>query len=368
MKKRILSTLLTLTFVMSSFAVAQPTALAWQTDLPTGTEAGSGGGGGTGGGTGTEFHYWPDSSTIKDGETDVPSDAVLMLMFSNNVSGEEVLDQNAAKIKVTDAAGAAVDFTVTSVPEGKEVPDLFLYRRYLSINIKNWKSEETYTITIAPGIQAKNGNALTEGYTLRFTTAKEDATTKIIELNKAAAYLSGYEDDTMRPDAEITRAEVSTILTKIIQSAPDATKPAVVTDASDGWYKDYVTFALNKGLMNGYEDGTFRPNAKMTRAEFVTAIRKLTDPKTGAIPFTDVGDHWAATNIASGYINNLIKGYEDGTFRPDKTITRAEVASIINKVIDKQVNLTEKQENIKTFTDLTQDHWGYESLITATLN
>lgn len=375
MKKKLVSCLLAGAMIMSAplasvFNFDEPVSLAWETELPSGQPGGTGGGGGTGqGGGNTAFSFNAEGSTIKDGETGVPKNALLMLLYSNNVSGPEVLEQNAEKISVTDSEGNPVEITVTSVPEGKTVEDEFEYRRYLSINIKDFKAGEKYTITVAPGIQAKNGTVLDDGYSITFTTAEEGEEPAEVVVNPDAAYLNGYTDGSMKPDAQITRAEVSKILKSVITEAPDAENPAAVTDInSDAWYAGDVEFAVNKGLMKGYEDKTFRPDNNMTRAEFVTAILKLTELKSGDAPFSDIGEHWAKANIVSAYVNELINGYNDGTFKPDASITRVEVAKIMNLVIGKERNLEEEKNNIKDYTDLTDAHWGYESIITATLN
>lgn len=374
MKRKLVSCLLAGAMIMSApvasvFNIDEPVALAWQTELPDGQPGGTGGGGGTGqGGGNTAFTFSAEGSTIKDGETGVPKNALLMLLYSNNVSGPEVREQNAEKISVTDSQGNPVEITVTSVPEGITVEDEFEYRRYLSINIQDFKAGEKYTITVAPGIQAKNGTVLDEGYSITFTAAEEGEEQDIV-VDSNAAYLNGYTDGTMKPDAQITRAEVSKILNSVIKEAPDAESPADVTDiSSEAWYAADVQFALNKGLMKGYDDKTFRPDNNMTRAEFVTAILKLTEFKTGNAPFNDIEEHWANANIVSAYVNEIINGYTDGTFKPDASITRAEVAKIMNQVIGKSRDLEAEKDNIKDYTDLSTEHWGYSSIITATLN
>lgn len=161
------------------------------------------------------------------------------------------------------------------------------------------------------------------------------------------------------------------VISSIIKAAPDDENPAKVTDIEDKWYKEYAEFVLSKGIMKGDAKGTFRPNDNISRQEFVTAIKSLMEKKEAENPFTDVKeDSCAYEHIISAYANGFIKGYEeDGReFKPTNNITRAEVATIINNVIGKSVDLEANKDKIKDYTDLSDSHWAYKAVITATID
>ena len=167
--------------------------------------------------------------------------------------------------------------------------------------------------------------------------AKDDG-----KLNKTDhfAYIIGYPDGTVHPNGEITRAEVATIFFRLLK---DDVRNAYFTsyntysDVQLGkWYNNPISTMSALGIINGYPDGTFRPNAPITRAEFAAIAARFDETATrGTTTFVDVYGHWAADEIAKAYGNDWIKGYPDGTFRPDRNITRAEAMALINRVLDR---------------------------------
>ena len=162
------------------------------------------------------------------------------------------------------------------------------------------------------------------------------------KLNKTDhfAYIIGYPDGTVHPNGEITRAEVATIFFRLLK---DDVRNAYFTsyntysDVKLGkWYNNPISTMSALGIINGYPDGTFRPDAPITRAEFAAIAARFDETATrGTTTFVDVYGHWAADEIAKAYGNDWIKGYPDGTFRPDRNITRAEAMTLINRVLDR---------------------------------
>lgn len=385
MKKRIasivLSTVIVASPITSIFNQDAGVVLAWQDTLPEGEEGGSGQGGGNGGGQEAKpFIFLADESTIKDGEVDVPEEALFMLKFSNNASDEEVFESNKEKIKVyeiTDEGEKLADYTITEIPKGYEDEDEFLYRRYIAINFNEYKPSTVYKIAVEAGVEARNGTKLEEGFEISFTSAGEDEKPPVVTpiekivVDSNAKYLDGFEDGTIKPDADITRAEVAKILTDVIESAPDVEETPLIKDLKDGaWYESYAKFVISKGIMVGDENGNFRPNDKMTRAEVVTTIRDLISSDIEKEnKFTDLTDkHWAYNHIMSAYNAGHVSGFSDGSFKPDAKISRAEVAQIINNVIGKEVDLEANKDKIKSYKDLEKNHWGYKAMITGTLD
>jgi len=152
------------------------------------------------------------------------------------------------------------------------------------------------------------------------------------------AYIVGYEDGTVRPMQNITRAEVAAIFYRLLNEPVRVQYHTTVNsfaDVSEGdWYNDVVSTMAAMGVVGGYPDGKYHPNAPITRAEFAAiATRFDRFDHIQHTSFTDISDHWAQQNIAAAAVNGWVAGYEDSTFRPDQYITRAEVIAIINRVL-----------------------------------
>ncbi|MFP5528734.1 S-layer homology domain-containing protein, partial [Peptococcus simiae] len=126
---------------------------------------------------------------------------------------------------------------------------------------------------------------------------------------------------------------------------------------------------VKAGLMTGYEDGSFRPDAPITRAEFAKVIQKIDKQNTtDNLPFADVQGHWAHQAITQAYANGRISGYPDGSFKPERKISRAEAASILNAVFDRKVDkegLAKVDGKVKTFPDLQEGQWYYYDMVEA---
>lgn len=150
----------------------------------------------------------------------------------------------------------------------------------------------------------------------------------------AKELILGYEDATYRPDKGLTRAEAVTVLMKAF--AETETKANTFTDvAADHWALEYISKAANKGLITGYADGTFRPDQSITRAELSQIVVKAFELKgANAANFTDVNkDDWFYAAVDALFTNKVVIGYGDQTFKPESTITRAEFAQIVAKLV-----------------------------------
>lgn len=191
-------------------------------------------------------------------------------------------------------------------------------------------------------------------------------------LERHDAYISGYPDGTVRPDGKITRAEVSAIFARLTEnSAPANYSPKFSDVLAYDWFCDSVMKLSNKDIIKGYPDGTFKPNKSITRAEFaVIASKYIKNPKTADETFSDVPmNHWAKDAIAMVKAEGWISGYTDGTFKPDAPITRAEAVSIVNRMFDRAADgefVREHGFEITKFGDLSTNHWAYYEMIEAT--
>ena len=180
------------------------------------------------------------------------------------------------------------------------------------------------------------------------------------------AYISGYEDGTFRPDNTITRAEAAAIIARC-SSDFDENKmySSNFTDVSgDEWYANYVGYAAEKGYISGYDGGPFKADIDITRGELAVILSKYGSFDGDGIctEFSDVpNDYYATGYIKSLYDENIVSGYEDGTFKPDNSVTRAEAVTMMNKVLDNPI--AENAEN--PFGDVSPNHWAYNQIMTA---
>lgn len=182
------------------------------------------------------------------------------------------------------------------------------------------------------------------------------------------AYIYGYEDGTFRPDGNMTRAEAIAMLARLAKlDTSDASRPNY-RDVRSGWYNGAINAMVKAGYMKGYSDGTFRPDEKITRAEFAQMLTAVDKANRTNVPFADVKGHWALPAIEQAYANGRIKGYPDGSFRPNHWITRAESVTIVNRLFNRPVNekaLATMRGDMKNFKDISPKHWAYYQILGA---
>ena len=187
------------------------------------------------------------------------------------------------------------------------------------------------------------------------------------------AYVVGYPDGMVYPQKNITRAEVATIFFRLLE---DETREANMTksngynDMKDGaWYTCAVSTLSKMGIIKGYEDGSFKPDASISRAEFA-AIAARFDPDGDKTPatFSDVSSHWAKDEISIAANHGWIKGYEDGSFKPDQKITRAETMTLVNRVLKRLPETKDDlHKDMKTWPDnQNESAWFYLAVQEAT--
>ena len=187
------------------------------------------------------------------------------------------------------------------------------------------------------------------------------------------AYIVGYGNGEVRPQNNITRAEVATIFFRLLTDDvrdENLTKTNRYSDVTRAdWYNTAVSTLSSMGIITGYPDGTFRPNAAITRAEFAAIAARFDSngDKTTA-KFSDIATHWAKDEISIAYNNGWINGYPDGTFGPQRDITRAETMTLVNRVLNRQPE-TENDllPNMVTWTDNANPNaWYYLAVQEAT--
>lgn len=191
------------------------------------------------------------------------------------------------------------------------------------------------------------------------------------------AYIYGYEDGTLRPEANITRAEVAAIFYRLVREDVRQQYYTLACDypdvPMDSWYRAEVATMTNLGILEGYPDGTFRPDDLITRAELTTIVSRFTEPEWSLnkkTAFVDIDGHWANDEIRSVEDKNWIVGYPDSTFRPDNTITRAETVTIVNRMLHRLPERFEDLlEEMPTWPDnLDLRQWYYIAMQEAAVS
>ena len=280
--------------------------------------------------------------------------------------------------------GAIAPEGTITVPKGKDqtftiTPDSGYHIKDVLVNGKSVGAVSTYTF-----------ENVTENHTIRATFAKnhtpghptqpEQPKVEIpdddalgLNMDDHFAYIIGYPDGTVQPNGQITRAEVTTIFFRLLTDDvrdENLTKTNRYSDvAATAWYNTAVSTLSSMGIITGYPDGTFRPNAAITRAEFAAiAARFDNDGDKTAAKFSDIATHWAKDEISIAYNNGWITGYPDGTFGPQRDITRAETMTLVNRVLNRQPETEDDLlPNMAVWTDNANPKaWYYLAVQEAT--
>ena len=220
-------------------------------------------------------------------------------------------------------------------------------------------SDKTYELTVSGSRVTMNGKTYSP---VTFVNRRA------AELNRRDhyAFLVGYADGTFGPERNMTRAEVTTMFARLLteQIEADKTYSSTFNDVAKGcWAANYIGYMQQFGIVTGYTDGSFRPDAPVTRAEFAAIASRFEKLTQGSASFTDVPDtHWAVRYINFAATRGWVTGYEDGTFKPEHSITRAEVAAVTCRLLERSADQTYIRSHIgelRTFADVTESHWAY---------
>lgn len=186
-------------------------------------------------------------------------------------------------------------------------------------------------------------------------------------------YVIGYSDGTVRPEGNITRAEVATIFFRLLTDESRKTyltEYNTFTDVEKSmWHNVAISTLARAGVLNGYNDGSFRPDNNITRAEMAAIISRFAELEGSTrISFTDIKGHWAEKSILLAASNGWINGYNDGSFRPDQNITRAETFAMINRVLERKVeHVNDLVSDMNTWVDnMDTTQWYYFDVQEAT--
>ena len=252
----------------------------------------------------------------------------------------------------------------TTAPQQEEV-----YNYYCVIKIgnrdKQYESPEA-VLTI------KADSKPSDSTPTETTNPPVQPTAPVLDNVNHKAYVSGYEDGSVRPYNSITRAEAAVIFYRLMTEESRAfyeTSAKVFPDVPTGeWYSTEIATLARANVLRGYEDGTFRPFDCITRAQLAAILNRLTvlvPTQSAGTPvfFYDTVGHWAAADIRTAAANGWVRGYEDGTFRPENQVTRAEAMAMINRMLGRDPQILVNTSGMRTFWDNTDTGvWFYNDV------
>ncbi|MEG2377065.1 MAG: S-layer homology domain-containing protein, partial [Clostridia bacterium] len=176
-------------------------------------------------------------------------------------------------------------------------------------------------------------------------------------------YIGGYADGSVRPDTSVTRAQGAKMLSFVMDVEGEDSGKTFSDVPSSHWGSNAISLLSSADVIGGYADGTFKPDKYLTRAEFVAILTRLVKPTpSNTNEFSDISGHWAEADICALVNAGFIGGYGDGTFKPDNPIFRAEAVKLINRAVN---IITNPDENRQIFNDLPKSHWAYYEIMAA---
>ncbi len=244
----------------------------------------------------------------------------------------------------------------------------------------------TVTVTDNRGKPIKGQLVIVQGDRGQWESGKTDDSGKLtvpgnVDAVLHSSYIMGYPDQTFGPSRSMTRGEAAAIFARLLaQSNGDRIPTATITfrDMSPyAWYAGYVTYLVRQGVAVGYSDGCFRGDEPITRSEFTAMAVRFVNAcgldsgkqSAGYWGFTDVsGNYWALEYIMDAALNGWVIGYGNGTFRGEDDISRAEVVTIVNRVLEREADrdyIAENRRWITTFPDVSWQHWAYYDILEA---
>ena len=311
---------------------------------------------------------------------DVPTDTSLsdldlgVDLGTNGISADVINTVTGAygTVQMTLAHDGAFGFTLTlTAPLGRENAGYWANLYHYDEEAEALTFETSAQIADDGSVALRMSHASQYAIVIDDKNHGENAGQPTLNTQDHDAYLLGYEDGTVRPEGSITRAEVATIFFRLLTDESRDKFWSQTNDytdvPADAWYNNAVSTLSNAGILDGYEDGTFRPDGNITRAEFATITARFLEASyDGGNRFPDIDGHWAAEYINEAANAGIVDGYEDGTFRPQQNITRAEAVTMVNRTVDRHPDADHLLDNMVTWPDNPESAWYYAQIQEAT--
>lgn len=257
-------------------------------------------------------------------------------------------------------AGGDRTFTI-SAAEGYEIADVLVDGKSVgavdSYTFENVRANHTISVVFqeASGIADPDDTGVSDW----------------LDTDNHKVYLNGYPDDSFQPEKDMTRAEAAQMFYNLLRDQDVETTVSFTDVAADAWYATAVNALASLEIVNGVGDNRFSPERTITRAEFTTMAMRFCDGiPDGENIFSDVDqEDWFYAYVVGSIQYGWINGYPDGTFRPNDTISRAEVTTITNRMLGRAADeafVDQHQDSLRIFTDLKDTHWAYYQIVEAT--
>lgn len=206
---------------------------------------------------------------------------------------------------------------------------------------------------------------------LNMTLYGSFARTTPLEMDAHYAYIFGYPNGTICPDNPITREEVSMIFYRLLQDSVReellSTENTFTDVAKDRWSNTAISTMVKGGFVSGRSATKFAPEAYITRAELVTMATRFVElPEASGVQFSDLAGHWAESYVQKATAAGWISGYPNGTFKPDANVTRAEAMALINRMLSRSVAEADIHADAKIWSDIQPGDWKYSVILEAT--
>lgn len=330
---------------------------------------------------------------------DTNKSAILTPVDGNEIKGTDIkfpnpkvnFNRESQNVKVT-FKDSNKTHAVVNVEKGKTIDNDSLTNESMPMNpikdgyiFKEWNTKEDGTGIRFTGSTVVNQDTVVyaiwikKSYDTLYKESEKPETIKVIagkgEINLLDhyAYMKGYPDDTFGPDRQMTRAEVTMMFARLLKDRPEKNKtydiPFNDVKGTD-WFAYAVAFMNEKNFVKGYPDGSFKADQPITRAEFAEMAARFDNlDGQGNNSFSDVSEnHWASKVIGQAANKGWISGYPDGTFKPDKYITRAEVVSATNIILNRYADLEfikSHKSELAPMKDLEENYWSYGPIVEA---
>ncbi|OWA34006.1 hypothetical protein B9G55_16855 [Saccharibacillus sp. O16] len=229
-------------------------------------------------------------------------------------------------------------------------------------------SDGTKQLVRGKVVAAENGKQGLEISISKFSTFTVVSVSNWDSTLNNAPYVKGYPDRTFKPEQDITRSELAAIVGRITGVTAGS---ATFSDVPGGsWASTVVGPAAASGVMTGYGDGTFKPNAAVTRGELAEVLAKLLpqsglEPRPAAAGFRDLNGHWASDAIAQLQAQDIVEGYADGSFRPDALVSRAEAVTMINRLLGREASMA--LPGAGNWSDVAPGYWAQGAIRAASM-
>lgn len=178
-------------------------------------------------------------------------------------------------------------------------------------------------------------------------------------------YLNGYPGALFKPEKGMTRAEVAQMLYNLLTTKPETSESKFSDVPTSQWYAVAVNALAGANVISGYSDGTFLPNKVITRAEFVSLLVRCFSLEQGTATFPDTANHWAAADISAAASAGWVHGTDTGVFQPNRGIKRSEVVTVMNAALNRKGDGYAADRNTQKFVDVPSTYWGYLDITEA---